>query len=92
MTDEKPTVIEALSKVMGDVQAVGKESRNSQQGYAFRGVDAVMNAVGPALRRHGVVIDYHGSRRDLNGAQVTWIIHKLAELPDHESETPNESR
>lgn len=37
-------------------------------------------------------VNYHGSRRDLNGAQVAWIIHKLAELPDHESETPNESR
>ena len=37
-------------------------------------------------------VNYHGSRRDLNGAQVAWIIDKLSKLPDHESETPNESR
>lgn len=55
MTD-KPTVIQALAEVMGDVQAVRKDSRNAQQNFNFRGIDAVMNAVGPALRKHGVVI------------------------------------
>lgn len=54
MTD-KPTVVEALSAVMGDVQAVGKTGRNTQQGYDFRGVDETVNAVGPAFRKHGVI-------------------------------------
>jgi hypothetical protein len=53
---DKPTVHEALAAVMGDVQAVRKADRNSQQGYAFRGIDAVVNAVGPVLRKHGVII------------------------------------
>jgi hypothetical protein len=51
-----PSVVQALSAVMGDVQAVGKSDTNTQQGYKFRGVDAVVNAVGPALRKHGVVV------------------------------------
>ncbi len=51
-----PTVVQALSAVMGDVQAVGKTSRNTQQNYNFRGIDAVVNAVGPAFRSHGVVV------------------------------------
>lgn len=42
--------------VMQAVQAVGKTGRNQQQGYSFRGVDATVNAVGPALREHGVYI------------------------------------
>lgn len=50
------TVVQALAAVMADVQAVGKEGHNSSQNYAFRGIDGVMNAVGPALRTHGVVI------------------------------------
>ena len=54
MTD-KPTVVEALSAVMDDVQAVRKADRNAQQGYVFRGIDAVVNAVGPAFRKHGVL-------------------------------------
>ncbi len=49
-------VHEALSAVMADVQAVGKNDRNTEQGWSFRGVDAVVNAVGPALRKHGVTI------------------------------------
>lgn len=53
---EKPTVVEALSAVMAEVQAVGKGDRNSQQGYNFRGIDAVVNAVGPAFRKHGIVV------------------------------------
>lgn len=50
------TVTQALSAVMEDVQAVRKDNRNAQQGYVFRGIDAVMNAVGPVLRKHKVVI------------------------------------
>ena len=51
-----PTVVDALSAVMADVQAVRKGDRNEQQGFNFRGVDAVVNAVGPALRRHRVIV------------------------------------
>ena len=55
MTD-KPTIYEALSRVMGSVQAVKKGDRNNEQNYNFRGIDAVVNAVGPALREHGVLV------------------------------------
>jgi hypothetical protein len=53
--NDKPTVVEALSAVMEDVQAIGKNDRNTQQGYQFRGIDATVNAVGPAFRKHGVI-------------------------------------
>lgn len=54
--DTKPTVVEALAGVMADVMAVRKDSKNQSQGFSFRGIDAVLNAVGPALRTHGVVV------------------------------------
>ena len=41
---------------MEAVQAVRKDSKNQAQRFNFRGIDAVMNAVGPALRKYGVVI------------------------------------
>ena len=50
------SVVEALSAVMEDVRAVGKGDRNPEFGYMFRGIDAVMNIVGPALRKHGVIV------------------------------------
>lgn len=52
----KPTIVEALAAVMADVQGVAKSSRNESQGFNFRGIDAVTNAVGPALRAHGVIV------------------------------------
>lgn len=54
MTD-KPSIVAALSAVMTEVQSVRKGDRNTQQGYVFRGIDAVVNAVGPAFRNHGIV-------------------------------------
>ena len=49
-------VHEALAKVMDEVRAVEKRDRNTHQNFSFRGVDAVVNAVGPVLRKHGVVV------------------------------------
>lgn len=46
----------ALGAVMKDVGAVKKGDRNKSQGYVFRGVDAVVNAVYPALVEHGVIV------------------------------------
>ena len=50
------SVFQAVSEVMNDVREVRKGDRNRQQGFNFRGIDAVMNAAGPALRKHGVII------------------------------------
>lgn len=50
------TVVQLLAAVMGDVQAVGKNEKNEAQHFNFRGVDAVVNAVGPVLRKHGVIV------------------------------------
>lgn len=49
-------VFEAFTAVMAEVTAIEKRDRNTQQGFTFRGIDAVMQAVGPALRTHGVFI------------------------------------
>lgn len=56
LEDQPPSVFEAWSKVMEEVQSISKDSRNSQQNFNFRGIDAVMNAVGPALRKYGVTV------------------------------------
>lgn len=57
-----PTVVQALAAVMAEVRQVRKDGRvqprEGEKGprYSFRGIDAVMNAVGPALRNHGVIV------------------------------------
>src|SRR5690625_4351727 len=51
----KPSIHEALGAVMADVGHVAKRDRNQAQKFNFRGIDAVVNAVGPVLRKHGVI-------------------------------------
>lgn len=49
-------VIESMLKVMGEVRTLSKDQRNRQQNFNFRGIDDVMNVVGPALRNHGIIV------------------------------------
>ena len=46
----------AISGVMKDIGAVGKDSYNEQQRFKFRGIDAVMNALHPALVKNKVFV------------------------------------
>lgn len=48
-------ILTALNAVMVDLPAVGKDGRNEAQKFNFRGIDGVLNACGPALRKHGVI-------------------------------------
>jgi hypothetical protein len=50
------SIVGLLSQVMEEVGAVKKGDRNDHQKFNFRGIDAVVNAVSPALRKHNVVI------------------------------------
>lgn len=54
--DAKPSIYEALAAVMADCDHVAKRDRNTQQNFTFRGIDAVVNAVGPVLRKHAVIV------------------------------------
>lgn len=56
MEGSKTGIHEALANVMLDVDHVAKRDRNSHQNFTFRGIDAVVNAVGPALRKNKVIV------------------------------------
>ncbi|CAI1834701.1 ERF superfamily [Serratia grimesii] len=51
-------VYKAIAGVARDLSEVGiaKDSQNKQQGFAFRGIDAVYNALSPTLVKNGLVI------------------------------------
>ena len=48
------TIYEAISKVMAEVGAIGKDHKNDQQNFNFRSVEDVYNRVQPLFVRHGV--------------------------------------
>lgn len=49
-------IYKAITGVMSDIGAVGKNSWNEQQRFKFRGIDAVMNALYPALTKNKVFV------------------------------------
>lgn len=49
-------IYEAISATMADVGAIGKTNRNAQQGFMFRGIDAVMNALQPAMLKNHIFV------------------------------------
>lgn len=53
-----PHVLQAINAVMADLsrEGIGKDRKNAQQGYNFRGIDDVYNALAPVLARNHLVI------------------------------------
>jgi hypothetical protein len=55
----EPEIVDASTawtRVMRAVGSIAKGDRNTDQGFNFRGIDATMNTVGPALRTHGAMV------------------------------------
>ena len=49
-------IFESITKIMGELGAVGKTSKNQSQGFMYRGIDAVMNALNPLLSKYKVFV------------------------------------
>lgn len=49
-----PLIYAAMAKIVGELPAVGKGKKNKDQGFAFRGIDDLVNALGDVMARHGV--------------------------------------
>jgi len=60
-----PHVFVAIAQVMADlsIEGVAKSRRNSGQGYDFRGIDDMYNALAPILARRQLVISPRGLSR-----------------------------
>lgn len=47
-------IYSAINAIMADIGAIGKDKKNVQQNFMYRGVDDVMNALNPAFIKHKV--------------------------------------
>lgn len=43
-----------IPAIMADISAIGKDKKNQQQGFLYRGIDDVMSALKPLLAKHQV--------------------------------------
>lgn len=49
-------IYESITKIMEEVPTIGKNQRNKTQGFMYRGIDDVMNALQPLLAKNKVFI------------------------------------
>ena len=56
MADEKSAILDGIQMVMEEIGAIGKNKRNAQQGFNFRGIDDVMNTLHPLLAKAHIFI------------------------------------
>lgn len=51
-----PNIYQAVNAIMQEIEAIGKNKKNAQQGYSFRGIDDMYNALQPLFKKHAVFI------------------------------------
>ena len=55
-TADVPQIYGLIGKAMREIGAVGKDSINKTQGFKYRGIDAVYNALNPVMSKYGLFI------------------------------------
>src|SRR5258708_2305790 len=78
-TEEAPrSVHRRIIDVLADLPAIGKNQRNQQQGFNFRGIDDVLDELNPLLAKHGVffvpeVLERLESTRETRSGGTLWV-------------------
>lgn len=78
------TIHERMVQVLGDLPAIGKDSRNQQQQFNYRSHDDVLNALNPLLARHGIyvvprVLERETGERATRSGGVLYEVNLLVE-------------
>jgi hypothetical protein len=60
----------AINGIMSEIGAIGKEQKNKEQGFLYRGIDVVMNVLQPLLIKHKVFV-YPEVLEQLRNERVT---------------------
>lgn len=79
---ENAKIFKAIADTMNDVSAVGKNSKNEKQNYNFRGIDAVMNALHPAMVKNRIfvvpeVLEQQREERQSKNGKLIYSICKI---------------
>ena len=54
--DNTPQIYGLIGQAMREIGAVGKDKKNPQQGFMYRGIDAVYNALSPVMAKLGLFL------------------------------------
>ena len=80
MAENRGQIYELIGKAIGKIGAIGKDKKNAQQGFMYRGIDQVYNALNPVMAELGIffcpeVLDQKREERTTkNGSILTYTI------------------
>lgn len=80
---ENGKIFGLMGQAMREIGAIGKDSRNQQQGFMYRGVDAVYNALNPVMAKLGLFLcpevleQTREERVNKNGTTLLYSILKI---------------
>ena len=80
---ETKLIYTAINAAMKDIGYIGKDRKNQQQGFMFRGIEQVMNTLKPVLEDHGIfivpeVLDTQREERTTQkGGTLLYTMHKI---------------
>jgi hypothetical protein len=80
---ENAMIYGLIGQAMREIGAIGKESKNQQQGFMYRGIDAVMNALAPVMSKLGLFLcpevleQTREERQGRNGGTLLYSILKI---------------
>lgn len=80
MSDDQRTIFERMAAILAALPAIGKTQQNTSQGFAFRGIDDVLNALNPLLAEHGVfylpeVLERIDGERHTKGGTTMYVVN-----------------
>ena len=73
-------IYQSIAAIMSEGYAIGKDKRNPQQGFSYRGIDDVMNVFQPLMAKHGVFVVpevLEASREDRQTSKGTSLIYSV---------------
>lgn len=82
-TSITPLIYESILHIMNEVEAIGKNKKNQQQGFMYRGIDDLYNDLQPKFAKHGVFItsevleEKREERQSKAGGLLLWTILKV---------------
>lgn len=76
----------SVCEIQGELskEGIGKDNTNKQQGWKFRGIDDVYNAIAPKLAKHKVVIiptaisRIYSERKSTSGSALFSVVERMA--------------
>lgn len=81
--NEKAMIYGLIGQAMQEIGAIGKDSRNEQQKFMYRGIDAVMNALNPVMSKLGlfmvpeVLEQVREERVNKNGTNLLYSVLRI---------------